>query len=86
MPLRILVALLLAAGPLLAQNPWQNAVNNLQTAMTGPIARGLSLIAIVISGLSFAFGQPGAKKALAGVVFGLAMTMGAAAWLTWLFT
>ena len=47
--------------------------------------RGLSLIAIVVGGLMFAFGEGGSKRALAGIVFGLGMAMGAANFLTWLF-
>jgi type IV secretory pathway VirB2 component (pilin) len=44
--------------PLLAQaSPWENAVNVLQISFTGPIARGLSLVAIVVGGLLFAFGE-----------------------------
>jgi type IV secretory pathway VirB2 component (pilin) len=38
----------------------------LQAAFTGPIGRGLSLIAIVVGGLMFAFGEGGSKRALAG--------------------
>lgn len=80
------VALLLPAAAL-AQgvSPWLDAVQVLQAAFTGPIARGLSLIAIVIGGLMFAFGEGGSKKALAGIIFGLGMAMGAANFLTWLF-
>lgn len=74
----------LAAVPALAGNPWETMVNNMANAFTGPIGRGLSLVAIVVTGLMFAFGEPGGKRALAGVGFGLAMVMGAAAWLTWL--
>jgi type IV secretory pathway VirB2 component (pilin) len=36
-------------------SPWENAVNVLQQAFTSTIARGLSLVAIVVSGLTFAF-------------------------------
>ena len=84
----VLVPLLLAlsAVPALAGNPWETMVDNMSNAFTGPIGRGLSLIAIVVTGLMFAFGEPGGKRALAGVGFGLAMVMGAAAWLTWLTT
>ena len=83
--LRLPALLALAAVPLLAAtNPWENAINNLQTAFTGPIGRGLSLVAIVVTGLMFAFGEPGGKKALAGVLFGLSMAIGAVGWLTWL--
>ena len=86
--------LLLDAAPLLAQapppppvvtNPWQSAVDQLQTAMTGPIARGLSLVAIVVGGLMFAFGEGGSKKAMAGLVFGLGMALSAANFLDWMF-
>ena len=66
-------------------SPWVNVVNELTTQMTGPIARGLSLIAIVIGGLMFAFGEGGSKRAMAGIIFGLGMAMGAANFLTWLF-
>lgn len=49
---------LLLALPAPAQtsnSPWENAVNVLQQAFTSTIARGLSLVAIVVSGLTFAF-------------------------------
>ena len=85
--LRLAALLALAALPVLAgttTNPWQTAVTNMQTAFTGPIGRGLSLVAIVVTGLMFAFGEPGGKKALAGVLFGLSMAIGAVGWLTWL--
>jgi type IV secretory pathway VirB2 component (pilin) len=48
---------LLLAAPAFAQtgnSPWENAVNVLQQAFTSTIARGLSLVAIVVSGLTFA--------------------------------
>ena len=79
---------LVAEAPVFAQgvSPWLNAVDVLQEAFTGPLARGLSLIAIVIGGLMFAFGEGGSKKALAGIIFGLGMAMGAANFLTWLFS
>ena len=53
--------------------------------MTGPIARGLSLVAIVVGGLMFAFGEGGSKKAMAGLVFGLGMALSAANFLDWMF-
>ena len=66
-------------------SPWVEAVNELQAQFTGPIARGLSLIAIVVGGLMFAFGEGGSKRTLAGIIFGLGMAMGAANFLAWLF-
>ena len=81
------LAVLITPDVALAQgtSPWLDAITVLENAFTGPIARGLSLIAIVVGGLMFAFGEGGSKRALAGIVFGLGMAMGAANFLTWLF-
>jgi type IV secretion system protein TrbC len=68
-----------------AASPWENAVTALQTSFTGPIARGLSLVAIVVGGLMFAFGEGESKRMLAGIVFGIGMAIGAVNFLAWLF-
>ena len=67
-----------------AQSPWETAVKNLEQAFTGPIARGLSLVAIVIGGLTFAYSEGGSKKVFAGILFGIGMAMSAAAFLGWI--
>ncbi len=67
-----------------AQSPWENAVNVLQISFTGPIARGLSLISIVIGGITFAFGEGQSKRLLAGIVFGVGMAIGAVNFMAWL--
>ena len=66
-------------------DPWTQAVQALQTAFTGPIATGLALVAIVVGGLMFAFGEGGAKRTMAGVVFGVGMAVGAVNFMSWLF-
>ncbi len=72
---------LILASPAFAQatgnSPWENAVGVLQQAFTSTIARGLSLVAIVVSGLTFAFGEGGSKRVLAGVLFGVGMAIAA---------
>ncbi|HEY1760658.1 MAG TPA: TrbC/VirB2 family protein [Bryobacteraceae bacterium] len=79
-------ALMLSAStPLFAQSPWEDAVTVLQTAFTSTIARGLSLIAIVVGGLMFAFGEGESKRMLAGILFGVGMAIGAVNFMTWLF-
>ena len=81
-------AALLLAAPGFAQagaSPWENAVNVLQQAFTSTIARGLSLVAIVVAGLTFAFGEGGSKRVLAGVLFGVGMAIAAVNFLSWLF-
>jgi hypothetical protein len=37
------------------------------------IAQGLSLVAIVVGGLMFAYGEGQSKKTLSGIVFGVGM-------------
>ena len=80
---------LMLAAPDFAQatgnSPWENAVNVLQQAFTSTIARGLSLVAIVVSGLTFAFGEGGSKRVLAGVLFGVGMAIAAVNFMAWLF-
>ena len=82
-----IVFTLLLAAPVFAQgnSPWENAVNVLQQAFTSTIARGLSLVAIVVSGLTFAFGEGGSKRVLAGVLFGVGMAIAAVNFLAWLY-
>ena len=79
------IALALTAAPVYAQSPWENAVTVLQNAFTSTIARGLSLVAIVVGGLMFAFGEGGSKRMLAGIVFGVGMAIGAVNFMAWLF-
>jgi type IV secretory pathway VirB2 component (pilin) len=76
---------LLAAMPAYAASPWENAVTVLQNAFTSTIARGLSLVAIVVGGLMFAFGEGDSKRMLAGIVFGVGMAIGAVNFMSWLF-
>ena len=80
-------AVVVAPTEVLAQgtSPWVDAVANLSAAFTGPIARGLALVSIVVGGLMFAFGEGGSKSALAGIIFGLGMALGAANFITWMF-
>ncbi len=80
------LAALLMSTPLHAQqDPWEQAVQVLQTAFTGPIAKGLSLVAIVVGGLMFAFGEGQSKRALSGIIFGVGMAIGAVSFMAWLF-
>jgi type IV secretory pathway VirB2 component (pilin) len=83
----ISLVLLFLAAPAFAQgsSPWENAVSVLQQAFTSTIARGLSLVAIVVAGLTFAFGEGGSKRVLAGVLFGVGMAIAAVNFLAWMF-
>jgi type IV secretory pathway VirB2 component (pilin) len=68
-----------------AQSPWERAANNLALTFTGPLARSLALVAIVIGGLMFMFGEGGAKRQISGIVFGGGLALFAGQFLTWLF-
>lgn len=68
-----------------AQSPWERAASNLERTFTGPLARSLALVAIVIGGLLFMFAEGGAKRQIAGIVFGGGLSLFAGQFLTWLF-
>jgi type IV secretory pathway VirB2 component (pilin) len=68
-----------------AQSPWERAASNLATTFTGPLARSLALVAIVIGGLLFMFGEAGAKRQISGIVFGGGLALFATQFLAWLF-
>src|ERR1700689_2860632 len=66
-------------------SPFDTGFTALQTLFTGTVAKVASLIAIVIGGYGFAHGEPGAKKALAGVAAGTGIAVLAVNVLTWLW-
>ena len=89
-PMRRISLLALAVLVLLpalasAQAPWERAANNLALTFTGPLARSLALVAIVIGGLMLMFGESGAKRQISGIVFGGGLALFAAQFLLWLF-
>ena len=82
----IVVAMLVLCPAIgFAQSPWERAAGNLETSFTGPLARSLALVAIVIGGLMFMFGEGGAKRQISGIVFGGGLCLFAVQFLTWLF-
>lgn len=81
----LLTAVLLIPSVAFAQSPWERAATNLEQTFTGPLARSLALVAIVIGGLMFMFGEAGAKRQISGIVFGGGLALFAAQFLTWLF-
>ena len=80
-----LAALLAFPALMFAQSPWERAASNLEATFTGPLARSLALVAIVIGGLMFMFGEGGAKRQISGIVFGGGLALFAAQFLAWLF-
>jgi type IV secretory pathway VirB2 component (pilin) len=79
------ILLLPLAAQAQAGSPFDTGFTALQTLFTGTVAKVASLIAIVIGGYGFAHGEPGAKKALAGVAAGSGIAVLAVNVLTWLW-
>ena len=79
------VTLLMLPTVAYAQAPWERAASNLALTFTGPLARSLALVAIVIGGLMFMFGEAGAKRQISGIVFGGGLALFSAQFLAWLF-
>ena len=86
-PIAALVSLLLLmpVAALAQGSPFDTGFNAIQSLFTGTIAKVASLVAIVIGGYGFAHGEPGAKKALAGVAAGTGIAVLAVNVLSWLW-
>ena len=82
----VLTLLLVLPAVAMAQgSPFDTGFNAIQALFTGTIAKVASLVAIVIGGYGFAHGEPGAKKALAGVAAGTGIAVMAVNVLSWLW-
>ena len=82
----LVICVLMSPALALAQgSPWERAASNLEFTFTGPLARSLALVSIVIGGLMFMFGEGGAKRQISGIVFGGGLALFAAQFMTWLF-
>ena len=79
------ILLLMPVAALAQASPFDTGFNAIQSLFTGTIAKVASLVAIVIGGYGFAHGEPGAKKALAGVAAGTGIAVLAVNVLSWLW-
>ena len=82
------MALLILSVPavgLAQSSPWERSALRLEASFTGPLARSLALVAIVIGGLMFMYGEAGAKRQISGIVFGGGLALFATQFLVWLF-
>jgi type IV secretory pathway VirB2 component (pilin) len=77
--------LVMPVAALAQGSPFDTGFNAIQGLFTGTIAKVASLVAIVIGGYGFAHGEPGAKKALAGVAAGTGIAVMAVNVLSWLW-
>ena len=76
-----LSAFTLAAGPALAAGsnmPWEQPLNQILQSIEGPVAKVLSVIVIIITGLTLAFGETsGGFRRLIQIVFGISIAFAA---------
>lgn len=79
------VLLALVAMPAFAQGvaaPWEGPICVVARSLSGPVAKAVAVIAIVITGLMIAFGELGGVfKSLLGLVFGVSFALLADQWL-----
>ena len=80
----LFVILVIGAETVSATGPWVAAVNAVCAAFKGTIGKGLAVVAVIIAGLMFAFGEGGSKSAIAGLIFGAGMVLAAPQFLTWI--
>ncbi len=75
------VVLALATAPAFAAGsnmPWEQPLNQILQSVQGPVAKVISVIIIVITGLTLAFGETaGGFRRLIQIVFGLSIAFAA---------
>ena len=76
-----LAAVALVTGPAYAAGsnmPWEQPLNQILQSIEGPVAKVLSVIVIIITGLTLAFGETsGGFRRLIQIVFGLSIAFAA---------
>lgn len=91
MALLIGAAATLAVGPAWAAGvgasmPWEGPLDTVMQSLSGPVAKAVGIIAIVLTGLGFAFAEGGSalRKGI-GIVFGLAIAFTATTFISTFF-
>ena len=91
-PLIVLAAVLIA-GPALATTtsgtsmPWETPLQTISDSLSGPVAKAIGVIAIVMTGLGFAVAESGSviRKGM-GIVCGLAIAFTATTFMSTFFS
>jgi len=67
--------------------PWETPLETVQASLSGPVAKAVGIIAIVVTALGFAFSEGGSalRKGI-GIVFGLAVAFTATTFITSFFS
>ena len=67
--------------------PWETPLQTVQASLSGPVAKAVGIIAIVVTALGFAFSEGGSalRKGI-GIVFGLAVAFTATTFISSFFS
>jgi type IV secretion system protein VirB2 len=66
--------------------PWEAPLTTIENSLSGPVAKAVGIIAIVVTGLGFAFSEGGSvMRRGIGIVFGLAIAFTATTFITSFF-
>ena len=80
-PASVFALFVLATAPALAAGsnmPWEQPLNQILESIQGPVAKVMSVIVIIITGLALAFGESsGGFRRLIQIVFGLSIAFAA---------
>lgn len=92
MPLALWVSLSIAAPAFASTTsgtsmPWETPLQTVQESLSGPVAKAVGIIAIVVTALGFAFSEGGSalRKGI-GIVFGLAVAFTATTFISSFFS
>jgi len=71
------------AAPIGPPMPWDGPLNTILTSLSGTVAHVLVTVAVIVTGLVFAFTEHGSgARRLFGVAFGGALALGALSFMT----
>ena len=83
--LAVLLFLVVVVVPLGATaSPWETIGEKLCDLFLDKLGKALAIVAVIIGGLMYAFGEGGSKSQIAGLAFGAGMVLLAPQFLGWI--
>jgi type IV secretion system protein TrbC len=55
--------------------PWEGPLNQVLASFTGPVAKALCILAIVVTGFAFAFSDGGGLRRILGILLGVSIAV-----------
>jgi type IV secretory pathway VirB2 component (pilin) len=63
------------AGGAAAAMPWEGPLNSVLASFTGPVAKALCILSIVLIGFGFAFSEGGGMRRMLGLLLGVSIAV-----------